>query len=91
MKQRKQTLHHRTAALKKLMTISEERAQLINQLPEMLTVPEVCKLLRLSKITVLRRLNDSAIPRIKIGSLWRCSRKQIQMILDGETDGSLPG
>jgi len=55
---------------------------------EVLTPYQVAEILQLNFRTVIRRFEDGTIPAKKIGSKWRCSRKNLDLYLDSSTDPS---
>lgn len=48
-----------------------------------LSVRDVCGLLRLSKPTVLRLLNGGQLPGLRLGHAWRVPRVQLDRYLAG--------
>lgn len=60
-------------------------------LPEVLTVPEVCKLLRLSKNTVYEAARKNRIPgMVRVGKVLRFSRDRVLAWID-TGQGALSG
>jgi excisionase family DNA binding protein len=53
---------------------------------EVLTPYQVAEILQLNFRTVIRRFEDGTIPAKKIGSKWRCSRKNLEAYLDSSND-----
>jgi excisionase family DNA binding protein len=53
---------------------------------EVLTPYQVAEILQLNFRTVIRRFEDGTIPAKKIGSKWRCSRKNLDAYLDSENE-----
>jgi len=58
-----------------------------------LTIAEVASILRISRPTVLRRLEDGTLPGLNVGTdgrkLWRCRRDQILAL--GMPEDRTPG
>jgi len=53
---------------------------------EVLTPYQVAEILQLHFRTVIRRFEDGTIPAKKIGSKWRCSRKNLEAYLDSSNE-----
>ncbi|WP_371417197.1 helix-turn-helix domain-containing protein [Granulicella sp. L60] len=53
---------------------------------EVLTPYQVAEILQLNFRTVIRRFEDGTIPAKKIGSKWRCSRKNLDTYLDSTNE-----
>jgi len=53
--------------------------------PEIMTLCEVADMLRLSRRTIYRRLEDGSIPACRVGSRWRFSRKVLNELFCGGT------
>lgn len=47
-------------------------------LPVMLTVPEICKVLRISESTCLKLLHSGDLPGIRIGNSWRLNKEHLR-------------
>jgi len=52
------------------------------ELPTVLTVPEVARSLRMSEVTVWRRIADGGLPSVKIGGLRRVPARALEELLD---------
>lgn len=55
---------------------------------EILTVKEVCELLRVSNITVYKLVKEGRIPAFKIGSDWRFQKDQLVHWIAEQTIGA---
>ena len=52
-------------------------------MPEYLTIPEVCELLRLGERTVYTMCRDKKLPgAVKVGNQWRVDREKLLAWLD---------
>ena len=51
---------------------------------EALTIPEVCKILRISQPTLHRRIADGTVESVKIGQARKFRRADIEALLAGE-------
>jgi len=51
---------------------------------DVLTVEEVAKLLKLSKITIYRFIKTGEIPAYKIGASWRINRKDLENYIESK-------
>lgn len=49
---------------------------------EFLTIEEVAKKLKISKITVYRMAKKGQLPAVKFGKSWRISSKRLQQLFD---------
>ena len=49
----------------------------MNEIHEIMTIPEVSKYLKVSPTTIHRELKNSDLPAFKIGRAWRFSREAI--------------
>ncbi|HEY8449001.1 MAG TPA: helix-turn-helix domain-containing protein [Bacillota bacterium] len=52
--------------------------------PELLTLTEAIKALRISRRTAYRWLQDGTLPAVKIGGRWRVRREDLDALLRGE-------
>lgn len=53
---------------------------------EVMTVKELCDYLRLTKMTVLKLLNEGQIPARKVGGSWRILKSEIEKFLKNIDD-----
>jgi len=53
-----------------------------NREEEYLTIEEVAKLLKVSKITVYRMARKGQIPAVKFGKMWRISSKRLSELFE---------
>ncbi len=51
---------------------------------DVLTVDEVAKLLKLSKITIYRLIKTGEIPAYKIGASWRVNREDLENYIESK-------
>jgi excisionase family DNA binding protein len=49
---------------------------------EILTLPEACELLRISRRTMFRLLASGEVPGVKLGGSWRFSRDLLLRIIE---------
>jgi len=49
---------------------------------DVLTVEEVAKLLKLSKITIYRLIKTGEIPAYKIGASWRINKEDLESYIE---------
>jgi excisionase family DNA binding protein len=49
---------------------------------EILTLPEACELLRISRRTMFRLLASQDVPGVKLGGQWRFSRDLLLRIIE---------
>lgn len=53
----------------------------MSKTPQLLTVPEVAAMLRLSRMTIYRLIHANALPHIRVGRSFRVYRKAVEEIL----------
>ncbi len=51
---------------------------------DVLTVDEVAKLLKLSKITIYRLIKTGEIPAYKIGASWRVNKEDLENYIESK-------
>ena len=64
----------------------------MTQLSDLLTVKEVAEILRVSQPTVLRMIEDSELPAIRVRNQWRIRRSDLDAYLQrgGSSRGDRP-
>jgi excisionase family DNA binding protein len=62
---------------------------MLAQKDEVLTAKEVAEMLKLHRLTVIRRFEDGTLPGKKIGSVWRCTRRSIEAFLETPRSGDV--
>lgn len=55
---------------------------ILNLESEILTVEEVARYLRMSKLTVYRLLQEGKIPSFKVGKQWRLKKQDLHTYLE---------
>jgi excisionase family DNA binding protein len=68
--------------------IAQPRERLIASEPEILTVKEVCELLRVTQGTVYKLVKQGRIPAFKIGTDWRFRTDEIAHWLAEQSKGT---
>ncbi len=51
---------------------------------DVLTVDEVAKLLKLSKITIYRLIKTGEIPAYKVGASWRINKEDLEAYIESK-------
>lgn len=52
---------------------------------EFLTIEELAKILKVTKVTLYRKARKGLIPAVKFGKSWRIPSRLVQEIRDGKT------
>jgi len=52
---------------------------------EFLTIEEVAKILKVTKVTLYRMARKGKIPAVKFGKAWRISSKLLEALREGKT------
>ena len=60
-------------------------------LPVMLTMPEICAVLKITEPTALKLLNGGELPGIKVGNTWRVSKDALRAYLGGPAEPAASG
>jgi excisionase family DNA binding protein len=68
---------------------AQPRERLMASDPEILTVKEVCELLRVTQGTVYKLVKQGRIPAFKIGTDWRFRTDEIARWLAEQTKGAM--
>jgi excisionase family DNA binding protein len=87
------TYHHLVAEPKRYLLDKDDAARILPMTlenkhtnegirNEVLTPYQVAKILQIHTRTAIRRFEDGTIPAKKIGSRWRCSRKNLEAYLE---------
>ena len=64
--------------------------ELLNEMPDMLTIADVAKYLRLHELTVRRLAREGELPAFKIGRQWRIKRTLLETwVVERTGKGSL--
>ena len=59
-------------------------------LPVMLTMPEICAVLKITEPTALKLLNGGELPGVKVGNTWRVSKDALRAYLGGPAEPAAP-
>jgi len=60
----------------------DEKVEMAESLPEIMTIQEVAAYLRISVSTVTKNAKSGEIPGKLLGSSWRFSRKMIEKMME---------
>lgn len=58
---------------------------MFNQYDDLLTVDELCEILKIGKNAAYRLLKDRTIKGFRIGRIWKISRESIESYIRGES------
>lgn len=58
---------------------------MFNQYDDLLTVDELCEILKIGKNEAYRLLKDRTIKGFRIGRIWKISRESIESYIRGES------
>lgn len=59
----------------------DRKAQVIEQLPVLLTPKDVMDILGVGKNTVYRLLDSGELPAVRIGNRWRVASESLRMLI----------